>query len=463
MLLIKNVYIDLYMKNLLYLLIALMFAAGCKSAADDIVLTFDVASPTAGEVVVVCHNDVLTFPLDGQGHAEAVITGIDAAYARLFYGRDFRWIYFERGDRASVRFDGSDFKGTFVFDGEKAPAVEYLANVRLTALPDQDYALAFADYHKKVMAKEKDALKLMKANGLGSAGDFEYMEEGRIRYSYGATLLMHPIGYKMMNGDMTYEPDQAYYDVIDSYLVEDDEWVDLDEYRNFAVEAAHVLDAANRNVSDLYPKSVAQMKFIADRFSNEKVRGTLLHFLAASYVDRFGIDGIQEMESIYRTYVKDTLMLADYARKYDKWDMSRPGKMSPDFKAVDLDGKEWTLADFKGRYLYIDMWATWCSPCRREMPFLKELEEKFRDAQITFLGLSTDSDKRKWEEMAGSGTLTGVQLYLGPRSSFQKAYNIDGIPRFILLDKDGRIISNDMSRPSSDQTAEFLNSLEGIR
>lgn len=451
------------MKNFFILLMTVMLTAGCSSAADDIVLTFDVSDPTAREVVMVCHNDVLTYPLDPQGHAEAVLTGMDAAYARIFYGRDFRWVYLERGDRASVCFDGRDFKGSFVFEGEKAPAVEYLANVKLTALPDEDYALPFDEYYEKVKGKEADALKLMKANSLGSAGDFEMMEVGRIRYSYGATLLMHPIGHKIMSGNMGYEPDKEYYDVIDSYVVEDKAWADLDEYRNFVVEAAHVLDPDHRDVTALYPKSVAQMKFIADRFSDAKVRNTLLHFLAASYVDRFGIDGIEEMESIYRTYVKDTVLLADYGRKFDKWDMSSPGKMSPDFKAVDLDGKEWSLADFKGKYLYIDMWATWCSPCRREMPFLKKLEEEFKDAQITFLGLSTDSDRKKWEEMAGSGTLTGVQLYLGPRSAFQKAYNVDGIPRFILLDKEGRIISNDMSRPSSEETAEYLNALEGIR
>ena len=61
------------------------------------------------------------------------------------------------------------------------------------------------------------------------------------------------------------------------------------------------------------------------------------------------------------------------------------------------------------------------------------------------------------------GSLSGIQLYLGPQSKFQKAYNVAGIPRFILLDKEGRIISNDMSRPSSEETAKTLRTLEGIR
>jgi thiol-disulfide isomerase/thioredoxin len=169
------------------------------------------------------------------------------------------------------------------------------------------------------------------------------------------------------------------------------------------------------------------------------------------------------LENIYFTYVKDEVLLADYKAKFDKWDLSRPGKPSPEISAVDIDGKQWTLADFRGKYIYIDMWATWCAPCRREMPYLKALEEKFKDADIVFLGLSTDSDKAKWQAMVKEGELTGVQLYLGPQSAFQKAYQIDGIPRFILLDKVGKIIDNNMSRPSQDATAAALEALDGIR
>ena len=121
------------------------------------------------------------------------------------------------------------------------------------------------------------------------------------------------------------------------------------------------------------------------------------------------------------------------------------------------------MSDFRGKYVYIDMWATWCSPCRGEMPYLKALEEEFADAQIVFLGLSIDKDKDAWEKMVRSGDLTGVQLYLGTQSNFQEAYKIDGIPRFILLDKDGRIISNDMTRPSEDATAETFRNLNEIR
>jgi thiol-disulfide isomerase/thioredoxin len=453
------------MKRIIMFLAAAIAVLGCSegAAGEQTLLSIQVENLTAREVVLVYHGQMKSVALDESGAAQMDLSGYDALYAKLYYGRNFKSVYFEKGDEVTVTFNGTDFQNTFSFEGEKAPAVEYLNRVRLTALPDEEYALPFNEFYAKTVAKENDAVALLEANVLEGVGNFLHMEKGRIRYAYGATLLMHSVGHKMMTRDIYYIPSNEYYDVLESYLVEDEAWVDLEEYRAFIVEAAHMLDAANRQVTDLYPKTVAQMKYLAGRFKSEKVRNTLLHYLAATYVDRHGIDNIQDMENIYFTYVKDEVLLADYKAKFDKWDLSRPGKPSPEISAVDIDGKQWTLADFRGKYIYIDMWATWCAPCRREMPYLKALEEKFKDAQIVFLGLSTDSDKSKWETMVKEGQLTGVQLYLGPQSAFQKAYQIDGIPRFILLDKEGKIIDNNMSRPSQDATAAALEALDGIR
>ena len=96
------------------------------------------------------------------------------------------------------------------------------------------------------------------------------------------------------------------------------------------------------------------------------------------------------------------------------------------------------------------------------MPNFRELVENFEGPNIAFLGLSVDKDKAAWEKMAASGQLAGVQLLLGSGSRFQSDYNIEGIPHFILLDKEGKIVNADMLRPSSEDTERILNELEGI-
>ena len=451
------------MKNFAIILSAVLFCISCSSAPQEAVLKVKVNAPVAAEVVAVCHNDISVLPLDGDGCATFALKGSAMAFFRIFHGQESLLLYMEEGDNAALSFEGHDLKGTYVFEGEKAPAVKYLNTVSLVALPDQDYALPFDEYKTRLDAKAADAVKLLKANGLSSAGDFEENEEDRIRYSYAAPLIMYPMAHRIMTGNMEYQPGEDYYDVIESYVVEDERLACLDEYRAFVAEAMHVLDPEGRGMTSVYPKTVAQMKYAADRLSDPVVKEIILHHIAAAYVDNFGVKDISEMENIYHTYVRDTLLTSSFAKKYERWDLSRPGKRSPGFRAPDVDGKVHTLADFRGKYVYIDMWATWCGPCKREMPYLKALEEEFKDAEIVFVGLSVDKDKAAWENIVRQGELTGVQLYLGTGSRFQEGYRVEAIPRFILLDKEGVIISNDMSRPSAKETAETLRNLEGIR
>ena len=452
------------MKKFYFLALALIIAAGCATGAgSDVALTVSVNSPVADDVVAVCHNDIHTLKLDESGTAVLNLSGIDAAYLTLYHGRQYIKLYVEGGDDASLTFDGGNMAGSFVIEGGKSAAAKYLNNVKLIPLPDEDYALPFDEYRTRLAGKEADAVKLLEAMDLSGEGFFKKVEAARIKYAYGSALLMYPVGHMIMSADPDFKPEQSYYDFIASYVVEDELFPALDEYREFVSEAMHVLDADNRELTDIYPKTVAQMRYAADHLKNPQVKAVIMHHIATRYVDNFGVKDIDELKNLYYTYVTDPAMSAAFEAKFERWDLSRPGRMSPGFRAVDIEGKTWTLNDFRGKYVYIDMWATWCAPCRQEMPHLKRLEAQFKDAQIVFLGLSVDSDKAKWEKMASSGDLTGTQLYLGTQSSFQEAYRIEGIPRFILLDKNGVIISNDMSRPSEPKTAETLNSLEGIR
>ena len=107
--------------------------------------------------------------------------------------------------------------------------------------------------------------------------------------------------------------------------------------------------------------------------------------------------------------------------------------------------------------VFVDFWATWCGPCRREMPFLKQLEEEYKGRNITFLSLSTDARKADWLKMVKSQPMTGIQLHLGTGSRFQTAYKADGIPHFILLDPEGKIVNANMLRPSSPDIRGYLD------
>ena len=139
----------------------------------------------------------------------------------------------------------------------------------------------------------------------------------------------------------------------------------------------------------------------------------------------------------------------------------KTGETAIDFTYPDKDGNMISLSDFKGSYVYVDVWATWCGPCRYEIPFLLQLEEDYHDANIVFMSVSVDTEnaKQKWVDMIKDENMGGVQLIStdGWKSQIMKDYAINSIPRFMLFDPDGNVISVNAARPSSDEIREIFD------
>jgi len=130
-----------------------------------------------------------------------------------------------------------------------------------------------------------------------------------------------------------------------------------------------------------------------------------------------------------------------------------------DFTFKDINNNNVSLKDFKGKYVYIDVWATWCKPCKVEYTFLKELEEHFSDNdKLQIISISIDRDYKKWEEYISSKSIQGTQIYSGSNTDFVKFYDIGALPRFIFLDREGRVISPDEIRPSNPETLKKIES-----
>lgn len=139
------------------------------------------------------------------------------------------------------------------------------------------------------------------------------------------------------------------------------------------------------------------------------------------------------------------------------------GQPSPSFAYENFKGGTTKLEDFKGKYVYIDVWATWCGPCRQEIPFLQKVEEKYHGKKIEFVSISVDQmkDHEKWKKMVADKSLGGVQLFADKdwSSAFVQAYGINSIPRFLLIGPDGKVIDPDAARPSDPALVEQLDKL----
>ncbi|SEN58531.1 Thiol-disulfide isomerase or thioredoxin [Flavobacterium sp. CF108] len=138
-------------------------------------------------------------------------------------------------------------------------------------------------------------------------------------------------------------------------------------------------------------------------------------------------------------------------------------KPSPEFDYENHKGGKTKLSDLKGKYVYIDLWATWCGPCRGEIPYLQKIEEKYHGKNIEFVSISVDTpkDHAKWQKFVTDKQLGGIQLFSDNewKSEFVTSYNVTGIPRFILIDPKGNVVDANASRPSSPDLEKQLDSL----
>lgn len=449
------------MKNRILSLLLFLLAAVNMHAAEGITVRFDVKNPVLSNVVLVYHMSVNEFPLT-DGKATVQLDGMDALYANVYYGEKTKNVYLQKGDDVTISFDANDFDNTFAVKGGNEKAIDYLNKIQLTGLPNEVYIQPWSEFKATVDKKIASMKRLLKARKFAADDKFLKMEEGRITYFYANAFLMYPVSHTYLTQDTTLVLGKDYYDTLRQYVKEDDDLADNDEYRNYMIETAHVFDEAGKNIRQLYPKVLAEMSYIGENTKSDKVRESLIHFLAFTYVEGNGVENITDLQNLYYTYVTSPRLNEIFKKACAKWDKAAVGRPSPMFKGVDVNGKEMTLRDFRGKYIYIDMWATWCGPCQKELPFLKKLEEKFKGRNIVFVGLSIDQDKAKWAARVKSSALSGTQLYIGKGSKFQSDYRISGIPRFILLDPNGRIVNPDMTRPSSEDTEKILNSQPGL-
>ena len=121
----------------------------------------------------------------------------------------------------------------------------------------------------------------------------------------------------------------------------------------------------------------------------------------------------------------------------DTADSSSEKKLAPDFELEDLEGKTVSLSDFEGQVLLIDFWATWCAPCREEIPMLNELHSDYADQGLRILAIS-DERAELIRDFVSENGVTYTNL-VGTEDIFEE-YGALGLPTAYLVDRDGRIV-----------------------
>jgi len=127
------------------------------------------------------------------------------------------------------------------------------------------------------------------------------------------------------------------------------------------------------------------------------------------------------------------------------------GKKTPDFAYPDVNGKSWGPKDFKGKYLIIDFWASWCGPCRQEIPHLKEVYKKYKDKGLEILAVSVDAKEADWKKAMAEERMAWPQINAKESKPVMASYLFSGIPYLVLVDKEGNIVEKNLRGESLDK------------
>ncbi|HZH00313.1 MAG TPA: TlpA disulfide reductase family protein, partial [Flavisolibacter sp.] len=167
---------------------------------------------------------------------------------------------------------------------------------------------------------------------------------------------------------------------------------------------------------------------------------------------------------IYGSALKNIYYSKSLATKLEekKMDLLRTqaGEPAPSFVLESSQGIKYSLEAFKGKVVYLDLWASWCSPCREEMPILKALYDQYKnDDRIAFVSIAVHDEEGKWRKAISEDKPDWIQLF-DKEGVVAKSYFVNLIPQFVLIDKKGKIVKFNAPWPSNGKELQSLLSQE---
>ena len=206
-------------------------------------------------------------------------------------------------------------------------------------------------------------------------------------------------------------------------------------------ENKDAIDSLDAVISSLSAKLNAQrMDFVKNNPSSPAAAYMTLVMPAKESIEAYGmLDESLKTNAIWS--VVDYIVTANRNNltKKANWENMKPGVQAPDFKLRNLDGEYMTLASFKGKYVLLDFWGTWCGWCIKGIPDMKEYYAKYKD-RIEFVGIDCRDTEEKWKEGVAKHELPWTNLYNGDGQEIVIAYGVQGYPTKIIIDPEGKIV-----------------------
>lgn len=471
------------MKKLLVLILftpLFLIAHKENNVADYAIISGKITNSNAKKIIIKSSFDMLfrkEITLSEDGSFKDTIQISNNNFFYLSNDDIIINLFLTKGKITNLEYDVYNYKNTLKFEGEYKIVNEYLFEKRKNDFTRDD--------HEKLFSKDEDAfkkaiyqLKDKKINLLNQFKNiptsFKEREKKDIEYFVLSSLNNYrgAHSYYIKNRDFKVsknflnELKNLDYENVEDYLFSKQYRSLVEPYflKKISKLYQEHLKKEDKTFSYLgvYTFDINELK---NTVTNEEIRNHLIYQRAVIAPHQINNDDI---EVFYNTFYK-VCTNSEYKNniaKIHKKEKLKKGKPSPVFTNYkDYNGGVKSLSDFKGKYVYIDVWSTTCLPCIHAMPAYNKLAKEYKGKNIVFAGISLDHNTKQytaWKKMIAKKKLEGVQLLAddGFNSEFIKQYNIIAIPRYLLIDPQGNIVSSSAPGPGDPELKKLLNKLE---
>ncbi len=372
-------------------------------------------------------------------------------------------VFIKPGDSISIVGDTRALQSKVIFKGSNEMENNFLllfAQSKDEILKQDFFSLYAMPYDSfTLIADERDDALTEKVQGFQKKnGTFNEVFSGLlmkdIAFENAKLRLSYPINKRIIMEDSLNLPE-----TYESFLQN----LELDNFENFLVPSFEECLLMYLDYRWLISKDTVENRLlwkweeISKEFSDARVKDYLYHQIFNEAIDS-DFEALAALMPEYRDFQKNEQYLVSDQKKYDEISHLLRGNQAPNIAYKDINGASWDLNSYTDRYIYVDVWATWCAPCVKEIPHLEKLKEALTRKNIMFVSISLDDQQKVWKTFIQQKKIGGIQL-LAPEAwdaRIVKDYAIQSIPRFIIIGPSGKIINANAPRPSDARIKKIL-------
>lgn len=405
-------------------------------------------------VSVWVEDSIYKFQLDEDDHFHGTILLSESGYATLLHNS--LNLYLAPGQDIEIYGDANNLTSSLYFRGSLAGINRYLKEQEVAIFFDKEYYnLPEQEFIQRMRDLVEEKIQLLIAKNFDDA--FTRLETERIGYTVAERVSFYPTYQLSVKQNRNYTQGESFKEFLASFSLNNERLFKSLEYRRFLFNYVNLqsdpIESENRTDQ--------VVDYILSRISSQSIKDFLLAETVYQHIrENNGLNNAEYILKVFRRECKDVKLREYVESMVQNWEKLLVGKTAPDFVVSGRRGEEIALMDFKGSYLYVSVWATWCVPCKNELPYLNLLQEDYKGRNVKFLTLSIDKEnnREQWLQFLEEYNYDGIHAIVDSYGQFTQQYMIISIPRFILISPEGKIINSNAPRPSG-RIRELFDSL----